>query len=628
MAICKNIIKSGVRKGQPCGITKCGRHHKKEKLINPATPLDLKNEPVPNHPNKVAIVKKLPGHMDLTNQVKVAQEAIALFRDQRHFVIMTAQTQSGKTGAAKQVITLFSEGFGHNFIPILLIPVNDNGILNQAYREFDGLIDHDYILSIPQMLEKTRIANIMAKSPDYKILIIIDESHMGATITENGTTCLLEILANAQINPNGTYAPEKCYILSVSATPNAEIAGLIGLNSSNGEKKKDRVILRPGAGYYGIADMFNLDRVHPAFDLKTEEQKVKLSQLIATKYSGIHKYILIRVKSIADSDIFSRILQEHLENPRIIQYDQKHEGKDKLKEYLDTSPERLTIILLIHRCRASMQLNTQHIAMVHENPDAEIDVTTQGLPGRMCGYGKAEHGVDIYCNQQALKTQLNWINSDFSTFSVPTCKNVDGGVGTLEYSTDHWEPCLPTHGQLDPLLLQQLEKELSPTGISKLTTAFYNKKPVIQNIKATILTPNHGQQPIKGNGMMIIKSNTSTSLNKFWVSKTSHITHNEAHYGFETSSLKGDIPQFLNKRGYFIYINMSQGHQDYGHYRIYSTQSHLSGLRQKRSLPATNSINHLKHSRAVVKSAKIQLKFRAIKITIGLKNSKIVIKIK
>lgn len=606
---CIATIKSGSNKGKRCNAKRkeglyCGRHYNYPRPI--PTPSPRHGEII----QKKTIVKRKVEDNIVTNewkekiekegvyhsyinQEKAAIEALELYTNGFKYVCLVAQCQSGKTGAAKTIIHEFYNDSTNypNFTPILLIPISDNDILNQARREFNELIDPNNILSLPQMKDNNYIKNLINdhRYVNHKFLVIVDESHMGSTFKNlnNPTTLLFDILKNANIFPNGKRIHPRCFYLSISATPNAEFAGLLQREINNIKKP---IILEPGDGYYGIKDMFENNKIFQSYDLNNYSEKNNLVDLIKNKYISIKKYIIIRVKDTNEAKIFGDQIKLLLKDTvKIIRYNSKETNKKKkdkkLNEILNEPPLLLTVILLVNRCRASIQLDSQNICMVHEKFDADVSITTQGLPGRMCGYHKKNHQVDIFCNVSALQIQLNWIETNFDIMSIPQDKNISGGVSNKNINKNRsWKPHYPFLGKLNTNFTNQLKNLILDFGKNNIN---YDH-PLISQIKSELLKKHIIQVgPIKGNACTIIKNDSAESTKKkFWKDKEKNINNMIPHLGFTTADIKSNI-----NVGYYIYINMTNEYL--GQYRIYIAEETERPM--KYSIPKERSIYNLKH---------------------------------
>jgi len=432
---CQSTVQSGPQKGSICGkpVTLsgvCGRHKtpydrrvfKTNKFENAVKTLGVR--PAPTDPNA--------GYWP--TQIAAGKEVLTVFQSGRHYCVLAAQCQSGKTGVSKNAIANVLS-VNPQIIPIVIIPISSNEIFAQTQREFSELVDVSNILSLPQLHDADCLKRRMEKNPGRDFLIVIDESHLNSLIVPGEASCLFNALKNINVCTDGSFIPDNVFILSISATPTAELAGVLQLRGIAEMPGKDVVYFKPGENYYGIADMFALEKVLPAVTLKEEGDRQAFAQVIHTRYFGRPKYGIVRLRSHQEC-LSMAVHLAALNIPAFIYNSYVHTSVD-IGTILKRAPDQLIIFLLVQRLRASIQLDTQHICMVHENITATSDTTTQGLPGRMCGYGKQDHAVDVYCNVAVLKAQMEWITSGFAPECIPQCRTVTGQyipekVGTLK----------------------------------------------------------------------------------------------------------------------------------------------------------------------------------------------------
>lgn len=586
---CTATISTGKNKGTICSckvkrttgnpiLGLCGRHYTPPKAIPTAV--------IP--PRRIISMPHPTGAIDhyihvgriYPEQHIAGQQIRDHFNSGIHFVALCAPCQSGKSNVQKHVFALMSD---LDHIPFLFIPVNDNDILAQTRREFGGYCVPENILSLPQMREPSYLSRLIAKYPGKKFTIIIDESHMGATLSKGKeTSSIFNCLTASGIWPNATRIKSNCYILTVSATPNAEISSLCYERIRTNKKV---VKLQPGANYYGIEDMIREGRVFESFSLKTDSDTDRLVAILSN-YVARRKYAIIRVTSIKHGDDLALIVNSRLDIKHV-SYDSDHTKDSELTNILQSEPAEFTVIFIVQRCRASMQLDSTHICMVFENAGAETDTTTQGLPGRMCGYNKRSHLVDVYCSKESLHNQLNWMRSGFSYEAVPSCKSVSGGVKSKELRAI-WRPCVPETGTISEDFRDIILDELHRWGPDKLRSAFYHI------IKTRVYEELHldAALAIKGSGIMVLKDHND-SYKKFWLDKTPNVVNGKPHMGFETTKISSSRTQ-----GFFVYINMVPG-PDFGKYRIYQTQRYAADeTRTKPSMPNRDNIYHPDNSPA------------------------------
>ena len=425
--ICGHPIKSGINRNQLCtrkwrpGHEACTYHipilgKRLLKQQRPPPVLTVGPRPIPTQAPFYSV-----DTFFRANQVAAGHAVLAVYRQEPRMpcCVLVAQCQSGKTGAARHVIQNFCNAH-LDAVVFLLIPISSNEILSQARREFAREVQPDNILSLPQMLQTDCLRIRLARYPGRQCLIVVDESHMNALVDQSAN-CLYNTLRNAGIHPNGLVIPDNCWLLSISATPNAELSGLL---QESAVGKKAVVYLEPGVGYYGLKDMVDLGRIHPALKLTTPEGQTAFLALLQTQYAHRLKYAIVRMNSHACCEEFARRLVAAGLQAMI--FDSFVQRTRQIAAQVDIAPMAFTVLLIVHRLRASIQLNTQHICLVHENNIKNVDTTTQGLPGRMCGYGKRDDAVDVYCNPEAVHQQVAWQEDRFGVKTIPPCRSITG----------------------------------------------------------------------------------------------------------------------------------------------------------------------------------------------------------
>lgn len=346
------------------------------------------------------------------NQCTAGDEIIEAFQTASRQVILVAQMQSGKTGTAKYVAYWQKQkSSGDSFF---ICGMNDNDLRNQAIREFKGLIEPDHILFSKQLQSWTR-----KKLTCVPSLIIIDESHYAGCKNSQIDQFLSDCCENMQ-------DPEQMpYILSVSATPMAEIAA--------GHSSKAIVQLRPDQGYYGVGDIFANDMIFQSFNLSSEEGLRDFVDLVSEEYSeqsenADWKYCIVRLPS----QFFYRDMEEALEELDLdldfVNHHSEFSSVSDFNSYLAIAPKRMTIIWIYNSLRAGKQLDTQHVGFVHDTSNSNSDTIAQALLGRILGYHKEAHNVKCFTDIESARAMLKWINKNFDPCFIPQgSKNVLNG---------------------------------------------------------------------------------------------------------------------------------------------------------------------------------------------------------
>lgn len=348
---------------------------------------------------------------------KTSDEIIRSYSKKR-WVILAAQMQSGKTGT---YIALAEKMKNMGLIDsvIVISSYNSVSLREQTRSRLKEHISNARVWFHPELLRLSRslpIIDIRLVKMLRRCLLIIDESHIGTSIDSmiHKFLNITGISGNGYINPI-LYPNNDLYILSVSATPYAEIASIPQLKLSY----KDIVYHVPGEGYRGLSDM-NLHQI----DYDNKE-----SQLyeILEKYKDTRSYGIIRQgKTFKDraknpnAYIFDTV--ESFCNENDAEYLLCDQNNYRLENILYQEPEKFTIILIKDYCKAGQTIHKEYISFVYETYK-KTDAQAQGLPGRCCGYDNTnnEYDIDIYCNKEILETHIKWIeNIDTDPYDIPS----------------------------------------------------------------------------------------------------------------------------------------------------------------------------------------------------------------
>ena len=289
------------------------------------------------------------------NQYQAGQQVINNYLNgTTDYVILVAQMQSGKTGTGKYVVHYLKHC--HHNLPFdpnkvyFICGMNDNDLKTQAIQEFKGLIPKENILFSKQLQKKTL--------PYEASLIIVDESHYAGAV-------------NSLVDKFLKLCTNKPLMLSISATPMAEIA-------SSYKSNKAIVYLNPGRNYYGIKDIFRLNRIYQSVNLTTN--LTGFVDLVSEEYDEQRdnpKYNLVRLPSqwyykdieeeLAELDLDLFYINHHSQFSSVVDFNQ----------YLEKRPKKMTLIWIYNSLRAGKQLNTENIGFVHDTSNSKSDTISQ-----------------------------------------------------------------------------------------------------------------------------------------------------------------------------------------------------------------------------------------------------------
>jgi hypothetical protein len=359
-------------------------------------------------------------------QIKAGDEIVQAFtRSGKNYAILWALCQSGKSGTfhwvAKRMLVL-----GHVSRVYLLCGSAEVCLREQAEadaKHYNGSPVKDGSF---QVVFRTGFKKLL-KEGGMNIenaLIIIDESHLDQT---KGME-LDQFLSAHGLNLTGD-CPEavkqRCRILSVSATPYAEIAALKDCERLGRPVEKAIVHLAPGKGYVGIRQFLDEGKIKATFDIS--ESTTEAFAAFLKKKDFACRYNIMRVKTRRAAKVIRQVcarlgfhcasytakntslaITEEERDTRVSEAVEKSwrslpaskrtsERKKALREkasldhpWLGEAPVKTTIILIKDRLRAGKVVPKEHIGFVWEDAaSSNTDTLVQALLGRMCGYYKA-----------------------------------------------------------------------------------------------------------------------------------------------------------------------------------------------------------------------------------------------
>ena len=329
-----------------------------------------------------------------------------------NYVILWALCQSGKSGTfhwvAKQMLEL-----GRCKRVYILCGSAEVCLREQAFKD---LLDYNaaHALQIQVIFRQSfKKSDMIIKDS----LIIIDESHLDQT---KGMELDIFLQRHGLVLTGNcaTATANNCHILSVSATPYAEIAALKAAERRAEPVHKAIVHLPPGEGYLGIERFLALKRIAPTNPITDKTVHGFAHFMRDPEFRG--KYCIMRVKNAAAARAV--YAARKLGGYAVVSYTAESTGiaitkaerdarveeivKSRLRSarysealvrakaqldhpWLGEAPMQTTVILLKERLRAGKVVPKEHIGFVWEDATtSKTDTLVQGLLGRMCGYYK------------------------------------------------------------------------------------------------------------------------------------------------------------------------------------------------------------------------------------------------
>ena len=506
-------------------------------------------------------------------------------------IVMISEMQQGKTGCAKSVAYNLLNSFGYQKNKLFFIcGMNDNNLLDQAKVEFQGLIPHENIL-FSKRLQKI-ITNASFSSLDFHhTVIFIDESHYASQQDSLIYKFLKNIVGVTADGYTNTWQNNEVIIISISATPMAEIANL-----DQPESDKQSVILHTGHNYYGVNDMIAAGLVKQAYNLNKQEEVDKFIQMIQLEYTvqinnNQYKYSIIRLGSLTLKDQLEIQIRKKIQNIQFINYYSGLSDSTLIDFNLIVQqiPIYPTIIWIYDSLRAGKQLDTTNIHLVHDSHCCAPDVAAQGLAGRLCGYGKKNHNVICYTNVKALNKFIDWINHQYNPLRIPAgSKDIINGFDAN--NINHWQANIPILFKMTPDLITYCLRYRLEHGKTRYDNDFkkYCKDQILTTNQHNPLLTNilSNYYPSKNGGFMIIDHlNKQNSVNKHWESNYNASINNNSSLGFATPNTKPAHPNL-----YYIFLNLLPKHQSFG-FGLLCYKEYIDDLSSKSSKASTKATN-------------------------------------
>lgn len=335
-----------------------------------------------------------------TNQALAAAGIVTAYSRGVRFALLNARCQSGKTGTFQGVIQhmLRTASITHAYI---LCGSSETELKKQAVEDTRHFNTAAYEAGRIDVLFHQDFAKSTLDIQDA--LIIVDESHMVQTQGQQ----LHLFLAKYGIMLDGNPAAlneKNAYVLSVDATPYSELAALV-----QGETLYEKHVeeLKPGVGYFGLADYERTGKLLPTFSVS--DDPTRFADLLLT---NPQKFVLVRLtqseRNKTNEAAMRRVCKMH-SVPVLLYTGEKTQvtvTRAEQKRYaragyklpcLEDAPPTTTLVIVRGRLRAGKVVPKKHVGFVWEGAaKSKTDALVQGLPGRMCGYEFGQTKPTLY----------------------------------------------------------------------------------------------------------------------------------------------------------------------------------------------------------------------------------------
>ena len=421
------------------------------------------------------------------------------------WVILVAQMQSGKTGT---FLFVAAEMFREKVVKQVIIMCGNSEkelkeqlvkdmkefkpkyrnylreVLNISEVERDNIID-----GLDEVIHFKFGSELDAKHDETTeitdTLFIWEESHFGSG-KSNRPNKFLERMGIYADGTRSCLENKNNYVLSVSATPYAEISDL-----HHEKQQKEIIRLMPGDGYRGVGYYLQNNNI---IGFKPKMWSSILKTILCEKYAGVlNKYVIVRCNGDNNIEIGKKIAIENGWMYKIFDAENVlHALKTKDNSMMTSmndlkdAPEQNTVIFIRGMCRMGKVVPKQHIVCVMEtSPMPKTDTLLQSLLGRMCGYHNFD--IDIYVSENILIKTTGNGTTELEKF-VTLMENEDEDITTIPNKAAHLV-CGSTREQLYDLLPVIVSGFIIEDRADPDYSEF-KKERVINTVKASINSDN------------------------------------------------------------------------------------------------------------------------------------------
>jgi hypothetical protein len=423
-----------------------------------------------------------------------AKNIYEAFQSGIHYATLIAPCQSGKTGTFHRLFQLCKQ---NKLVQrgLLLCGSQERALYTQACNECTSYSTEGlHVMFFGEMARSVKIGESIDVS---SMLIIIDESHMvqckGQTVDQFLVNCCGIEMGR----------PIDCFMLSVDATPYAEVASYV---HDKTPEPKHFEMLTPGPSYFGITKFISEKKIFPSMALNNHAVTM-LNDRYAKRY-GLFRFPTPNTKSEAElrrscTELHIPVFEFTSESYQLAcnrkskkRKRTEHMAMDEANKVsvnspcIANEPDRFTVVILRGMFRAGYSIKKkEYIGFAFDAmEDTKTDVAVQGLLGRLCGYYAPGAKIpDMYVPSTLLSTDLHCSVS---------ASEIERASSALDTSSITVLPMIPTHAMnIEPCLklrksnLQQLRSQtpytmkltenekmsINPTRIALKHNAFTTK---------------------------------------------------------------------------------------------------------------------------------------------------------
>lgn len=338
----------------------------------------------------------------------------AMFEQDRHYVLLLAQMQMGKSGTYWRVIL---EALRRGLIEQVFI------VSGNRERELYAQVQDDVLDSGKEWRDRIQIlwgADLSKKLVDVpsNTLIVWDEAHYAQSLKNAPFKFFRHNRLEGLLNGTGCDRAhaDNIRLLTVSATPFSELHS----KSEEGGQNHFVVRLPQPPSYFGVEYYLRENRVKPSFEIN-ELLVEDLDELI-TRYSGTPSYMVIRV---LDTRKRTRLVRQVCKRLGVRCETINSKVRTMEVSELARKPQCPTVVLISGMLRMGKVMPKEHVSMVFEEKTPKnsrhSDTGLQGLFGRVCGHSTEGFDIDVYVEESMIDYASDYIES-YDSANGPLCK--------------------------------------------------------------------------------------------------------------------------------------------------------------------------------------------------------------
>ena len=487
------------------------------------------------------------------NQLKTGNKILSNMLNDKHWVVLLAYPQSGKTVVfcfvacemlrqkkVKKVVMMC--GCADNELKAQLNKTLNAFITNyrrylEANYEMSGIESEQLVAMIRENIEILWSHQLKKNNGTGNVrdtLFIWDESHTAQDVRNLPHKYLKSHGITADGNVENLNGERNNYMLSVSATPMSELCDLV-----HETQTKELVIMESGSGYIGPMDFIQANSIIQFDPRKTNET---ILQAMREHGTTRPKYCIIRLigeKVYTTVQYLTRhgpacgwnkihIFDSETRNAAI----RTNSNEMKSMDDLANAPTENTVIIIRGMCRMGKRVPKDHIAFVMETSvRSNTDTVVQGLMGRMFGYD-SNTNIKIYISKYNSIEEIERYDE--------MLKSIDNTVRVVPKKAknliaDEVDESICGHWRFNsPILIRGLSQE-----------TITNRNHLIPAIKNALFNAEH-----QGNPLEITNHNTEYESRKI-KEQIGEMTVNN------TNEFKTVIHRMVNSQGH-VHISYSE----------------------------------------------------------------------